>query len=644
MLKYLDDVPWEELGHCYGPAADLPAAVRALLSSDASERADARAKLASAVVHQGLLYEASPEVVPFLIELVADPAVPERAPLLELLYALSQAGSYHERRAEEQPAEVVASGAYQLELARERGWVEATQQALARGLGTWLSLIGDPDPAVRNALGPLLATHGDDAHAIEATIVALIGHEADATAFTTLLLTPVFLDYTSDSWLAACRGFLRAPDEMRRVVAAAALGFRLEADTPDEALDVLLDAIADPSVEMAAAWERSAWSRDGFVGDLANVASLLGDRRRERVVPALLDAIAATDRGDGSRIAGAALWMALGDGFEATPPADALDELQILTLQALADAPAAWDEPGVIADALCWSAMPQSLAALRAYLADVTGGPLDREVTLELGGHAQTLPLYAWTERFFFELGLDGEGLRAVLAELMAPIDVLEVFGELVMGAHGLDTPRLIDGEYRTGHPQTAFVTALDEALAEDPDQVAAWAEGWLEERLASLRAGDPPTPRNIYGLAALVRARPGQGLHPAYDGLVVPSRWPLALEVLVALPDDRREAVVMRHIARLEDELAGADDPLAGGAEAVQLAPLLGVAPSARVARVLARIGLRARAPAEVAAAIAEHGGQAPEVAAVAEALSGVDPSAGGRPVDLGALLDRFR
>ncbi len=644
MLKYLDDVPWDELSHCYGPASDLPGAIRVLTSDVPTERASARRLLESTIIHQGTIYEASPEVVPFLLELVANRAVPERAPLLGLLFELSQGSSYHEVHAELEAPEHVASLEYQAELTRERGWVDATGAALAKGLGTYLALIQDPDPAVRVALGPLLSTRGDDAHAIEATIVALIGQERDHAAFLTLLMAPVFFDFTSDGWLAACRGFLKDPERFRQVAAAASLGFRFKEEAPDEALLVILNAIINPG-ELATAWEASPWSRNGFVGDLANVASFFGDARRDRVLPVLLQALAKTDRGDGPRLAEAVLWMAFGDTYEETPPAAELDPLQLRALQTIVESPTAWTDPPFMAEVLEWSELPTTREALAAYLGAAADGPLEYEITLQLEGQPETLPIHAWAERFFFELGLDAEGLREVLGALLSPLALLEVFGELITGAYGLDAPRMVGGERRAGHPQVAFLAALDEMLAADPEEVADWATDWLDERLERLREGEEATPRNIYGLVALVRAQPDQGIHPAYDMLIVPSRWALALEVLAALPEDRRQAVIMRHLSHAEAEVEGATGWQVGlGQWVMQVAPVLSVAPTDRIARALVRLALRSGVWHDAIAAVAEHGGQAAPVAAVLAELEAVDFGGVQAPADMAPIIERFR
>ena len=77
-LGNIDLVPWGRIRHCYGPATDVPALLRALQSSDAKEREQAWWELYGNLWHQQTIYEATPYAVPFLIHLLSDKGTPER--------------------------------------------------------------------------------------------------------------------------------------------------------------------------------------------------------------------------------------------------------------------------------------------------------------------------------------------------------------------------------------------------------------------------------------------------------------------------------------------------------------------------------------------------------------------------------------
>jgi hypothetical protein len=81
VLQGLDSVPWADLEHAYGSAADVPDLLRKLLDPDPKVYRAALRKLYGNVFHQGTRYPATPHVVPFLIETCASD-VPSRGGLL----------------------------------------------------------------------------------------------------------------------------------------------------------------------------------------------------------------------------------------------------------------------------------------------------------------------------------------------------------------------------------------------------------------------------------------------------------------------------------------------------------------------------------------------------------------------------------
>ena len=89
MLEGLDHVDWANLYHAYGPATDVPGLIRALASPNPEARERARDRLYLNIWHQGTRWQASAYAVPFLLELLGDPATPDRLPILHLLLALA---------------------------------------------------------------------------------------------------------------------------------------------------------------------------------------------------------------------------------------------------------------------------------------------------------------------------------------------------------------------------------------------------------------------------------------------------------------------------------------------------------------------------------------------------------------------------
>src|SRR5262245_760816 len=139
MLDGLDAVHWAGLKHAHGEAADVPGQLLALRSADPEARRQARTALHGNIFHQGLRFEATAPAVPFLLEVLADPATPERAELIDLLVAI--AIGYSELW--------LPDGLSIGELSP--GPARAAYDAVREGVPLFRRLAGEPDEALRTA-------------------------------------------------------------------------------------------------------------------------------------------------------------------------------------------------------------------------------------------------------------------------------------------------------------------------------------------------------------------------------------------------------------------------------------------------------------------------------------------------------------
>jgi len=103
VLEGLDQVAWDQLTHAYGPAADVPPLLRALVDpSTATPQLCAKAERSKRTVrdqvmwelwgnvfHQGTVWEVTPHVVPFLVEIVREGPAEVRAFAIRYLHHLA---------------------------------------------------------------------------------------------------------------------------------------------------------------------------------------------------------------------------------------------------------------------------------------------------------------------------------------------------------------------------------------------------------------------------------------------------------------------------------------------------------------------------------------------------------------------------
>jgi HEAT repeat len=165
MLAGLDDVPWADLQHNYGPADDVPGLLQAL--ADPGRCNQAISDLDGTIYHQGgWICPAATAALPFLVTRATDPGIRCRAAIIGLLGNLVAVA----RTAE--PRWVDA------------GWGAAWQAAHTR----LLPLLNDPDPMVRRAATEALSHDIDPAGDALRALRARWDREADPPARLELIL------------------------------------------------------------------------------------------------------------------------------------------------------------------------------------------------------------------------------------------------------------------------------------------------------------------------------------------------------------------------------------------------------------------------------------------------------------------------
>lgn len=346
MLEGLDRIAWDELEDAYGPAGRVPGYIRLLASAGPEERKQGRDALWNTIAHQGTRYQAAPPAVPFLLELLADSAKPDRDALIHLLVYL--AAGYHENHlplgfdpgtayaAADEAA--VAAGEADWDV-QDATWGRKTYEAVLQGAGLLRQLTADPDPGVRIAAVRALAWL-PDAASESLPVVRMVARQAgitttasrpavetagypgpksacadsspDATAETpgapprtsAAARRPFSRDLDEAANALFCLGILArgrgdtsdatwlreqlAPERPYgvRVAAAISLAVMLGKALPGEALSVLLEAVRDVErgLEEGA---RISWHINGLIAHVADTLHSLALEPAEPVLAAL---------------------------------------------------------------------------------------------------------------------------------------------------------------------------------------------------------------------------------------------------------------------------------------------------------------------------------------------------------------------
>jgi hypothetical protein len=241
----LDQIPWKDLTHAYGSAADVPDLLRRLGTAPADLRGEDSPlwHLFGNIWHQGTVYEATAYAVPFLIELAVDPRTPDRVGILSLLAEIATGSSYrdvHGNRLKEPDFERKRSA--------ELAWALQAHIAVAAGFSQFVQLThgrGDVTYAAANVLARL-TEHRTEVAAILRRLIRdeqRTGYRAGS-----LLLLGSTGDVSTET-RAILSNALNSAEAVERRAAAYSIARLNVRPLPAGARDAILDAIRGEELE-----------------------------------------------------------------------------------------------------------------------------------------------------------------------------------------------------------------------------------------------------------------------------------------------------------------------------------------------------------------------------------------------------------
>ncbi len=163
----LEAVPWSDLRHAFGPADDVPNLLRALVSDVYEDRREALYELMTTVWHQGMIYEVSAYVVPFLVNMLRSQSTPDRSMPALLLASIADGSSYLEVHAQPNTAgrETLPERLdredqeFDQQLDRERDWVRTVREAVDPHLDLLYEFLVHEEPELRLAVALALGNY-----------------------------------------------------------------------------------------------------------------------------------------------------------------------------------------------------------------------------------------------------------------------------------------------------------------------------------------------------------------------------------------------------------------------------------------------------------------------------------------------------
>ena len=269
MLDGLDDIPWKDLRHAYGSAADVPPLLRALCGSP-EQQDEALGDLYGNILHQGTVYEATSYAVPFLFEIAAEPTIGMRDLILGFIGTIAIGNSYLDVYEDHKNF----SDSLLKKLEEELDVVRRVRLAVLQHVDVITRLLNDTVPMVRAGAVYILSRFREHLSRFGPLITQAILDESDGHSRAGMLWCLGDLRDDSPQSLAILEAAVEQTLDLRQAFAAAVALFRINPAINDATHSLLRQLTA-------ATWFAGSflsgvpWDFSGAVG--GNISEFLKD-------------------------------------------------------------------------------------------------------------------------------------------------------------------------------------------------------------------------------------------------------------------------------------------------------------------------------------------------------------------------------
>jgi aminoglycoside 2''-phosphotransferase len=246
MFEGLNSIPWVDLTHAYGSAEEVPMWLRQLASDDEQVRHEARRHLGGSICHQGWICHPTAYAVPYLIELLEEPTVQEKEEILDLLTWIAKADPIHERPRWAEDDDSAAS------FPSEPVPLRDAHAVAGAGIPVYSALLDAPELNVRMQAASLLMRFPERARELWPILQAAFEREETEQGRMNLAFALSAIGRRLPEQKAFfVEQFQTSQNKVIVFATALALAWLAKTETPEEVVQLLAQAMLEPSVAEA---------------------------------------------------------------------------------------------------------------------------------------------------------------------------------------------------------------------------------------------------------------------------------------------------------------------------------------------------------------------------------------------------------
>lgn len=195
-LQELGSVEWSAVSHAHGHANDVPALLRALVSDESDHRGFALQLLFETIWHQGTIYQATAQTIPFLYNLLEADGPHDKAGVACLLASIAE-GRPSFAACEGDPKETELwrgilekqGRSLEEEMMQGKMYVAEIGHQLLHRIDLLLPFLRYPDPTVRNCIAAAYGQFPDVVERLLPILQEALHTESDESVRNTLQQT-----------------------------------------------------------------------------------------------------------------------------------------------------------------------------------------------------------------------------------------------------------------------------------------------------------------------------------------------------------------------------------------------------------------------------------------------------------------------